>query len=282
MVEARTIDRREHLVKDGFAFPEGLRFHEGRLWFSDMHTGDVFSMDPDSGAAQLELKVDDQPSGMGWLADGSLLLSLMKNRQVLRVHPDGRQEIHADLSQLEEYPTNELLVDSTGRAYLGSFGYDIYAGAERVPASVYLIDVDGTPSVAASGFDFPNGTVLIPGTRTLVIAHSFRPELTAFEIRDDGTLDNRRVWARLPERATADGLAVGSDGQIWVSSILTSEFLRVAEGGEITYLLEVPDRLAVDCVLDERDEHVLYLSTSNSIQPSETTVRAGAIERVEL
>ncbi|MGZ4538541.1 MAG: SMP-30/gluconolactonase/LRE family protein [Blastococcus sp.] len=278
----RIVQRDQALLKDGFAFPEGLRFHDGKLWFSDMHTGDVFSLDPDDGSANQELKIDDQPSGLGWLDDGSLLLSMMKARQILRVYPDGRQVIHADLSALEEHPTNELLVDSTGRAYLGSFGYDIYAGAPLVQGSVYLIDRDGTASVAAGGFDFPNGTVILPGTRTLVVAHSFRPELTGFDIQDDGSLVNRRVWATLPERATADGLAVAPDGQVWVSSLLTSEFFRVSEGGEITCHLSVPDRLAVDCVLDERDENVLYLSTSNSIQPSETTVRVGAIERIEL
>ncbi len=247
-----------------------------------MHTGQIFSLNPDDGSFIEELKVDDQPSGLGWLSDGSLLISMMLKRQVLRVHPDGRQTIHSDLSHLEKYPTNELLVDETGQAFLGSFGYDIYAGDPLIQGSVYRIAPDGTPTLAADGFDFPNGTVIIPGTRTLVIAHSFHPELTAFEIEGDGALSNRRTWAILPEGTTADGLAVDPAGRVWVSSLLTSEFLRVAEGGEITYHITTPGRLAVDCVVDERNEQILYLSTSNSIQPSETTVKVGAIERVDL
>lgn len=278
----RTIDRAEALLGGGFSFPEGLRFHEGRIWFSDMHTGDIHSMDPDDGSSRLEHTIDDRPSGLGWLSDGSLLVSSMLRRQVLRIHPGGAQTVHADLSHLEAHPTNELLVDTNGQAFLGSFGYDIYADEPLRPAAVYRIAPDGTVNVAADGFDFPNGTVILPGTRTLVIAHSFRPELTAFEIQEDGTLSGRRVWATLPEGTTTDGTAVDSQGRIWVSALQTSEYLRVSEGGEISCQLTVPDRLAVDVVVDGRDDEVVYLATSNHIQPAETTVKLGAIERVQL
>jgi sugar lactone lactonase YvrE len=279
---SRTVDRSEALLSDGFSFPEGLRFHEGRIWFSDMHTGDIFSMDPDDGSSRLEHTIDDRPSGLGWLSDGSLLVSSMLRRQVLRFHPDGKQTVHADLSHLEKHPTNELLVDTNGQAFLGSFGYDIYADEPLVPAAVYRIAPDGTVTLAADGFDFPNGTVILPGTRTLVIAHSFRPELTAFDIEPDGTLANRRVWATLPEGTTTDGTAVDSQGRVWVSALQTSEYLRVSEGGEISCRLSVPDRLAVDVVVDARDDETVFLATSNHIQPAETKVKLGAIERVQL
>jgi sugar lactone lactonase YvrE len=281
-MNSRTVDRSQALLSGGFCFPEGLRFHEGRIWFSDMHTGEIISTDPDDGSSRVEHSIDDRPSGLGWLDDGSLLVSSMLRRQVLRIHPDGSHTVHADLSHLEKHPTNELLVDDNGQAFLGSFGYDIYADEPLVPASVYRIAPDGTVSIAAEGFDFPNGTVILPGTRTLVIAHSFRPELTAFDIEADGTLTGRRVWARLPEGTTTDGTAVDSQGRIWVSALQTSEYLRVSEGGELTYRLAVPERLAVDVVVDARDDDVVYLATSNNIQPAETTVKLGAIERVRL
>ncbi|GAC1322526.1 MAG: SMP-30/gluconolactonase/LRE family protein [Mycobacteriales bacterium] len=279
---SRTVERPDALLSGGFSFPEGLRFHQGRIWFSDMHTGEIFSVDPDTGTSRLEHTIDDRPSGLGWLSDGSLLVSGMLRRQVLRLYPDGQQTVHADLSGLEEHPTNELLVDDNGQAFLGSFGYDIYADEPLTPAKVYRIAPDGTVTLAADGFDFPNGTVILPGTRTLVIAHSFRPELTAFEIDDDGTLTDRRIWATLPEGTTTDGTAVDSLGRVWVSALQTSEYLRVSEGGEITCRLAVPGRLAVDVVVDGRDDDVVYLATSNHIQPSETKVKLGAIERVQL
>lgn len=279
---SRNVDRSEALLSGGFSFPEGLRFREGRLWFSDMHTGDIYSADPDDGTALLEHTIDDQPSGLGWLSDGSLLVSSMFRRQVLRFHPDGSRTVHADLSSLEKHPTNELLVDSDGQAFLGSFGYDIYADEPPAPAGVYRIAPDGSVALAADAFDFPNGMVILPGTRTLVIAHSFRPELTAFEIEADGTLSSRRTWAELPQGTTCDGTAVDSQGRIWVSALQTSEYLRVSEGGDITCRLGVGGRLAVDVVVDARDDDIVYLATSNHIQPAETKVKLGAIERVQL
>ena len=276
------IGSHEDVIQAGFSFPEGLRWRGSLMWFSDMHTGDVYSLDPDSGSLEKRLVVEDQPSGMGWLPDGSMLLSLMLRRHVLRVFPDGSTAVHADLSALTEHPINELVVDASGHGYLGTFGYNIYAGDPLVQASVYRIDIDGSVTLAADAFDFPNGSVILPGTNTLVIAHSFRPELTGFEIEPDGTLANRRVWALLPEGTTADGLAVDSLGRVWVSSILTHEFLRVSAGGEISARVHTPGRLAVDCVVDGRSDDVLYISTSNSIQPAETAVRLGSIQRVAL
>ena len=144
------------------------------------------------------------------------------------------------------------------------------------------MDADGSVTEAADAFDFPNGSVILPGTSTLVIAHSFRPELTAFDIAADGALENRRVWAILPDGTTADGLAVDSKGRIWVSSILTHEFLQVEEGGQVLTRVATPGRLAVDCVVDGRSDDVLFISTSNSIQPAETKGRLGTIQRVQL
>jgi sugar lactone lactonase YvrE len=270
------------VVGSSFSFPEGLRWRDGHLWFSDMHTGDVYRLEPDAGELVKQLVVEDQPSGMGWLPDGSMLLSLMLSRRILRIWPDGSTSIHADLSALTEYPVNELVVDELGRGYLGTFGYDIYAGDPLQQASVYRVDPDGSVTEAADAFDFPNGSVILPGTNTLVIAHSFRPELTGFEIAADGTLVNRRVWAVLPEGTTADGLAVDSQGRIWVSSILTHEFLQVQEGGNVLTRVTTPGRLAVDCVVDGRSDEVLYISTSTSIQPAETKGRLGTIQRVRL
>jgi len=269
-------------VGSGFSFPEGLRWRNGSMWFSDMHTGDVYSLDPDRGELIKQLVVEDQPSGMGWLPDGSMLLSLMLSRRILRVWPDGSTSIHADLSAVTDHPVNELVVDELGRGFLGTFGYDIYAGEPLRQASVFRVDPDGSFTEAANAFDFPNGSVILPGTTTLVIAHSFRPELTAFDIAPDGALENRRVWAVLPEGTTADGLAVDSQRRIWVSSILTHEFLQVEEGGAVLTRVTTPGRLAVDCVVDGRSDEVLYISTSNSIQPAETKGRLGTIQRVRL
>ena len=93
---------------------------------------------------------------------------------------------------------------------------------------------------------------------------------------------NKRVWAELPEGSTPDGVCVDAAGGVWVSSIATSQFLRAEAGGRITQVIEVAGRCATDCVLGGPDGKTLFLLTSNSWQPPETSARQGRIEAIEV
>lgn len=272
------------VVLDGFRFPEGSRWHGGQLWWSDMHTGQVFTLRPEASDATEVLKLtDDQSSGLGWLPDGSMLVSGMLKRKVWRLSPGGDLSLHADLSALTAYPINDMLVDSSGRAYLGGFGYDLYGGGERHEASVYLIEPTGHVTVAVQDMSFPNGTVVLPGGRTMVIAESFARRLTAFDITEQGRLTSRRTWAELPPDGGPDGICVDVQGGIWVASPGGSQFFRVEEGGSVTDRVDVPGRMAVDCVLGGADGTTLYLLTSDSTAPTDTVgTRAGRIEAVNV
>jgi sugar lactone lactonase YvrE len=146
-----TLDSAVDVVTD-IRFPEGNRWHDGRLWYSDMHTGEVFSIDPGADAApRLETTVAGQSSGLGWLADGRLVVSSMESRTVVAVDQDGGSEVFADLSAVESSLLNDLVVDEvTGRTYIGAFGYDLYGGEELRPGPLYVIDQDGSFRLAAA------------------------------------------------------------------------------------------------------------------------------------
>jgi len=270
------------LIFSDLRFPEGARWHEGRLWFSDMHTGQVFRSDPGSRKLEEVAVVDDQPSGLGWLPDGSLLISCMLSRTVRRLAPGGAVSGFADLSGLTAAPINDLVTDDLGRTFVGGFGYDLYGDAPQQPGPIFRIDLDGATAVVEDQMVFPNGSVILPGTRTLVVAETWAARLTAFDIDETGTLTDKRVWAELPPGSTPDGICVDSAAGVWVSSITTSEFLRVEEGGRVTQTISVDDRCATDCVLGGPAGTTLYLLTSNSWQPAETTSREGRIEAVEV
>lgn len=266
---------------EGFRFPEGARWHDDRLWFSDMHTGEVFRFDPETGAApEVVTRIEDQPSGLGWLADGSLLISAMHRRVVLRDDLRGGQTIYADLSGMTAAPINDLVVDDSGTAYVGGFGYDLYADAPPRPGPIFAVPADGPPRLVEEEMVFPNGAVILPGTRTLVVAETWAARLTAFEIGPDGALADKRVWAELPEGSTPDGLCVDLEGGIWASCIGNGRYLRVVAGGEVTDAIEVPGRCPADCVLGGSDGRSLFLLTANSWRPSETEGREGRIEVV--
>jgi sugar lactone lactonase YvrE len=261
-------------------FPEGARWHDGHLWFSDMHTGQVFKADLTTASPQEVVVVDDQPSGLGWLPDGSLLISCMIDRKVRRLGAAGVLSEFADVSRFTDAPINDLVVDGRGRSFLGGFVYDLYAVAPQEPGPIFRLDIDGTATVVDADMVFPNGSIILPGTDTLVVAETWAARLTAFDIDEHGDLSNKRIWAELPTGSTPDGICVDAEGAVWASSIATSQFLRVEAGGRVTHTIDVVGRCATDCVLGGPGGTTLFLLTSNSWQPAETAGRDGRIETI--
>jgi sugar lactone lactonase YvrE len=243
-------ERRIRTVLDGMSYLECPRWHDGRLYVSDFYTRRVLSLDLDGGGARgadLVATVAEQPSGVGWMPDGAMLVVSMRDRRVLRVRDGGEPEVHADLSELAPWHLNDMVVDAEGRAYVGNFGFDLMSGATIRSTCIVRVDPDGTAAVAAEDLRFPNGTVIFPDGRTLVVAETLAGRLTAFDVGDDGSLANRRVWAQLGETADTDdigelvaaggvapdGIALDAEGAIWAADALGGRVLRVREGGEV-------------------------------------------------
>lgn len=266
-------------VKDGLGFGEGPRWHDGRLWFSDFYRRAVFTLDAD-GLETRVVDVPTQPSGLGWLPDGRLLISSMEDHKVLRLEPDGSLAVHADLSELADFHLNDLITDEQGRAYVGNFGYDLHADmAERDVSTILAdesagatrlarVDPDGSVHVAAESVRFPNGMALLDGGRTLVLAETLRLQLTAFDVAEDGALSNRRVWASTaPQMVAPDGICADPQGGIWVAAALGNAVVRYAEGGEATGQVET-SQIAFACALGGADGRTLYAMTAPSSEPS--------------
>ena len=266
---------------DGFVFLEGPRWHAGRLWFSDMHAQRVYAASED-GVVEAIARVPECPSGLGWLPDGRLLVVSMEDRRLLRREADGALVTHADLSAIAAYPCNDLVVDAVGRAYVGNFGFDLHTQQKPRAAKLALVQPDGAVSVAASDLQFPNGAVITPDGRTLIVAESFGRRLSAFDIAAaSGALSRRRVWATLGGGALPDGICLDAEGAIWVASPRSRELLRVHEGGRVSQRIPCGERMAIACMLGGADRRTLFALTAASIDPDACRrERSARIERV--
>jgi sugar lactone lactonase YvrE len=270
---------RPTVLLEGLAFPEGPRWRDGRLWFSDMNAEQVKTVDLE-GRAEDVIHVPNRPSGLGWLPDGRLLIVSMLDRKLLRLE-EGKLVEHADLSALATYHCNDMVTDEQGRSYVGNFGFDLAAGEAPKNAEIVLVDANGRARVVAEDLSFPNGTVITPDGGTLIVGESFGACLTAFDIAPDGSLEGRRTWARL-EGAVPDGISLDADGAIWVASPVSSEVLRVREGGEVTDRIGVSTQ-AFACMLGGHERRTLFICTAESSDPEETAAaRKGRIEIVEV
>ena len=129
------------ILIDGLQFPEGPRWHDGRLWFSDMNAQKVMAVDL-SGHLETIVHVPGSPSGLGWLPDGRLLVVSMVDRRLLRFE-NGKLTQVADLSNMATYHCNDMVVDDMGRAYIGNFGFDLASLREVVPAEIIMVHPGG-------------------------------------------------------------------------------------------------------------------------------------------
>lgn len=242
-------------ILDGLWFGEGPRWHGGRLWFSDMHGHRVVSTDL-AGTSRTEVEMtDDEPSGLGWLPDGRLLVVAMETQQLRRLEPDGRLVLHADLSTIARGSLNDMIVASDGTAYVGDMGMRIHDGGERRPGQTIAVRPDGSSFVAADDLESPNGHVLTSDGASLLVAESAASRVSAFDRNVDGTLHSRRVHAEVrpmpggPPIAPPDGICLDAEGALWVADPIGARVVRVLPDSTIAAQFRFDDLIPVACVL---------------------------------
>ncbi len=277
---------------DGLFFGECPRWHDGRLWYVDFYRSTVFSAD-EAGASRVEVEVPGEPAGLGWLPDGRLLVVARRPRTVMRLEPDGQLALHGDLKPTATFYGNDMVVDLAGRAYVGNFGFDLHRVIEEQgeqalmeppgppTAAVVRIDPDGSAHLAATDLSFPNGTVITPDGKVLIVAETLAGRLTAFDVGPNGELSGRRVWASLPW-CPPDGICLDADGRVWVANAIAPECLLVAEGGEIVDRVRT-SQTCFACMLGGADRRTLYMMTApTSTESVASASRHGRIEQARV
>jgi sugar lactone lactonase YvrE len=244
-------------LREGGNYFECPRWHDGRWWAVDFYRHGVFAYASD-GTEELVLEVEGQPSGLGWLPEGDLLVVSMKDHRVLRRGLDGAVSVHADVGELVTGHLNDMVVDRAGGAYAGNFGFDLMAG-ER-PASTVLVRIarDGTASVAAEDLWFPNGMVITDDDR-LIVAETFGGRLTAFDIGENGALTGRRTFSEprpVPKPSdlgsmvaglqfAPDGIALDAEGHVWAANGVGAAVWRISPAGDVVEEVAMPEGLGV-------------------------------------
>lgn len=266
------MSKKTKVLIDDLGFPEGPRWRDGKLWFSDFRLRRVCTVDL-SGHLEIVLTLDDQPSGLGWHPDGDLLVVSMIQKKLLKF--DGESiSTFADLSQLASHWCNDMVVDANGNAYIGNFGAPLQTPAAKL-AEIILVRPNGKAEIVARDMVFPNGPVITPDGKTLIVGETYAARLSVFDIENDGTLSNRRVWAQFDDlgvvsdravlrtRVLPDGICMDAEGAIWIASPNErSEVIRAREGGEIVDRITV-DTIPYACMLGGDDGKTLFVLTSD-------------------
>jgi len=270
--------RGERILLDNLICPEGPRWHDGLLYVADFYAWEVVWCDLDGGHGR-HLHVPGRPSGMGWLPDGRMMVVSMRDACVL-LYDGAEVDAVVDLSAWTPC-TNEMIVDGRGRAYVGGMR-NVYADrfdtADLAPDAaaggrledLYLVELaengkDLRVRTVARELNFPNGTVITPDGKTLIIAESMAQRLTAFDIAEDGSLDRRRVWAQL--NGVPDGICLDAEGCVWVAMCFPVDaraLCRVAEGGGIRNVIGT-DRVPMAVALGGPERDLIFLVESQVV-----------------
>jgi sugar lactone lactonase YvrE len=248
---------------DGLAMGESPRWHDGRLWVADWAAREIVAADA-AGRRETVATVSSLPFSIDWLLDGRLAVIVGREARLLVRAADGRLETHADLGAISTKPWNEIVVDGRGNTYLNNIGFD-FPGGEFAPGFIALVTPDGAARVVAEGLAFPNGMAVTPDNGTLIVGESYGDCLTAFDIAADGSLSNRRVWAKV-EGDHPDGICLDADGAVWYGDVGTGRCVRVREGGEVLQEVRL-DRGCFACMLGGKGRRTLFMVAADYTDP---------------
>jgi sugar lactone lactonase YvrE len=246
------------VLVSGFAMVESPRWHDERLWFPHWGTPEIIAVDLEGNADVMARGRSGLGQSIGWLPDGRMLATGV---ELTRYEPDGSIVVHADLTHISQYTWSEMTIDGRGNVYVNSIGFDFSEMMDRVrePSKsltgvLALVTPDGTARKVADEIAFPNGMVITPDNKRLIVSESFTGKLLAFDIAADGSLSDRRVWA---EGIAPDGICLDADGAIWTSTH-KNECVRVAEGGQILDRIQL-DRACFATMLGGPDRRTLFM-----------------------
>lgn len=262
----------------GLAFPEGLRWHGGALYFSDMHSHQVLRWK--NGRLEILAHIPGKPSGLGFIGDDVMLVASQHDRSVWRVNlaePTSPPVLHADVSAIATWHVNDMITDTVGNAYVGNFGNGAPPGEPIQAASLAKVSVDGTVTSAADNLYFPNGMAFSHDEQVLYVAET-RSEpgrITAFDVHKDGSLTGRRVVIEFADE-WPDGIAIDRNGDLWVASPFSDEVLRVSVQGEVLERLKVAAPYAVGIGGSAGSD--LFVASADTWVPEDAAVsRSGRI-----
>jgi gluconolactonase len=223
------------VIKDGFTGTEGpIALPDGSLAFTETAANRITKIDKDGNTSAF-LENTNGSNGLAFDAKGRLISvqTTPGNTKIGVIYPKGSETTIVDNFEGKPFGRpNDLVVDKKGGVYFTDPGPNPAPGgaapaAPPLPAAVYYAPPGGKALKIAEGIERPNGIQLSPDEKILYVNNTNGEYLLAFDIKPDGTVQNRRNFAKY-EGVTpgangavtsgADGLAVDNDGRLYVAT----------------------------------------------------------------
>lgn len=223
------------VIKEGFQGTEGpISLPDGSLIFTETNASRITKIDKDGNTSTF-LENTNGSNGLAFDAKGRLISvqTTPGQTKIGVIYPKGSEAVLADNFEGKAIGRpNDLVVDKKGGVYFTDPGPNAPAAGSPppmqppLPAAVYYIPTGKKAIKIADGITRPNGIQLSPDEKTLYVNNTNGEYLLAFDIQSDGTVKNRRNFAKyegVTQTAAgvtsgADGLAVDSGGRLYAAT----------------------------------------------------------------
>jgi len=262
VISGGTVER----IWTGFQFVEGPVWKNGvGLLFSDVARSTIYRWTKSDSTMSIYLKPSDSSNGLTLDHQGNLILTQMQKRRIARQEIDGTITPLVSTYNGKRFNSpNDIIVTSKGSILFTDPDFNVPVGElpELKIKGIYRLNPSGGLSVIDSTFTLPNGICLAPDESRLYVNESALHKIFVWDMVNDSTFTNKRLFYTIPQTGYADGMKVDSSGNVYCAG--PSGIWVVTPSGVFITLISTPETPS-NCTWGDSDRKTLYITAQTSI-----------------
>jgi gluconolactonase len=253
-------------VCTGFQFVEGPVWKDGAgLLFSDVWTSTIYRWPGTGASPMVYLKPSDSSNGLTYDRQGRLILTQMQQRRVSRREADGSITPIVTRHQGRRFNSpNDIIVSAAGSILFTDPDFNVPPGQsmEMHIKGIYRLGPSGSLQIIDSTFDKPNGICFSADQKRLYVNESPRHRIYVWDVLNDSTFTNKRLFYTIPRDGYADGMKADSAGNIYCTG--PGGVWVVSPAGTLLRLIDTPEG-PTNCAWGDADRKTLYITAGSSV-----------------
>jgi gluconolactonase len=267
------------LVQENFQFTEGpVGRADGSLLFTDIRVNRIYELDL-TGRAAVFRTGTKSANGSALMRTGELLAAEGDGKRIVKsTGSDWNVVVSQSADRKALLAPNDLILDAKGGLYFTDPGPRPVVSGRK--AYVYYLPVGASVPVPLDDqLTRPNGLTLTLDGRTLIVDDTVGDTIYAFDLQSDGTVKRKRPFAQLHDvvagqESGADGMAIDSDGRVYVTSATGVQVFDSA--GHYLGTIKLP-RQPANVALAGPDKRTLYITAREGLYRLKMYPRARSV-----
>lgn len=256
------------IINPKAAFPEGPALIDGKLLYVEYGGNTILSWDG-TKTTKLWEQAGCGPSAVAPLGD-DLIVTCYDSGSMARVSKQGKTLANYDKAAdggVLQGP-NDIAADNKGGVYFTASGP---WEAGPIVGKVFHLAPDGTIREMANDLHYANGIALSKDGSRLMVNESEAGRVISFAVATDGSLSDRRLFARVgvvDEKsgigAYPDGIKLGPDGNFYIGQYSSGRIVVVDADGKFVKAMDVPSATAPNLAFAPDGKSIYVMSVDDT------------------